>query len=253
MQLPSPLISGRLVRRYKRFLADILLDSGETVTAHCANPGSMLGLAAPGSQVWLSRSSDPRRKLAYSWVLLDLADEQFTARVGINTSAPNALAAEAISLGQIPELGGYASIRREVRYGTNSRIDLLLSDPARPDCYVEIKNAHLSRVPGLAEFPDSVTARGKKHLVELAKIARSGMRAVMLFIVQRDDCQALCIADDIDPAYAEAFRMAQTDGVECLVYDCRLDLTEIVINQRLPFVERPIISAKPEMTIDAFA
>jgi len=253
MLLPSPLVRGRLVRRYKRFLADVLLDNGETVIAHCANPGSMMGLAVPGSVVWLAHSADPKRKLAYSWILLDLADESFTARVGINTSAPNALVAEGIGLGQIPELAGYEQLRREVRYGANSRIDLLLSGPGRPDCYVEIKNVHLSRVSGLAEFPDSVTARGAKHLRELALMASSGARAVMLYIVQRDDARAMGLAGDIDPVYASAFAEARKAGVECLVYDCRLDLTEIVINQRLPFLERPLISATSETMRHAFS
>jgi sugar fermentation stimulation protein A len=253
MKLPSPLIRGRLIRRYKRFLADVLLDTGDTVTAHCANPGSMMGLIAEGSAVWLSRSTNPNRKLAYSWELLDLDDGKFRARVGINTSLPNGLAAEAITAGCITELAGYAGLRREVRYGTNSRVDLLLSDPARGDCYVEIKNAHLARQPGLAEFPDSVTARGAKHLRDLTEVAARGARAVLLFIVQRDDCQALSVADDIDPGYAAAFREAMAAGVECLVYDCRLSLTEIVINQRLPFVDRPLISARSELTHGAFA
>ncbi|WP_137391408.1 DNA/RNA nuclease SfsA [Rhodoligotrophos defluvii] len=245
MKLPTPLYRGRLIRRYKRFLADVVLDTGEVVTAHCANPGSMMGLIAPDTVVWLTRSGDPRRKLAYSWQLLELASP-FTGRVGINTANPNQIAAEAIAAGLIPELAGYDRIRREVRYGRNSRIDLLLTSGQRKPCYVEVKNVHLSRMPGLAEFPDCVTSRGAKHLVELADRVAAGDRAVMLFVVQRNDCQAFALAADLDPAYARGFSEARSAGVECLVYDCRVALDEIVINRRLPFEERTIISARAE-------
>ena len=190
MLFPDPLVPGRLVRRYKRFLADIELDDGAVVTAHCANPGSMLGLHEPGSRVWLSPARNPARKLKFTWELVQ-ADGTL---VGINTAHPNALAAEAIAAGTVAELGGYADPRREVKYGRNSRIDLLLSSDHRPDCYMEIKNVHLLRREGLAEFPDSVTARGAKHLEELSAMVAAGHRAVMFYLVQRDDCERFAIA-----------------------------------------------------------
>ncbi len=237
MKFPSPLMRGRLIRRYKRFLADVELDGGETVTAHCANPGSMMGLNEPGATVWLTRSDDPARKLAYSWQLLDLEIDGKPVRIGINTAHPNGIVAEAIEAGAIPELDGYGSLRREVRYGRNSRIDILLEGDGRAPCYVEVKNVHLLRRPGLAEFPDSVTKRGAKHLAELADMAGDGARAVMMFLVQRDDADRFGLARDIDPAYAEAFEAARGAGVEALVYCCRLTCDEIVLDRSLPLVE----------------
>ena len=202
MKFASPLQPGRLVKRYKRFLADIELDDGGLITAHCPNPGSMMGLKAPGSRCWVSESADPKRKLKHTLEVLE-ADGTLVA---MNTMSPNKIAEAAIRAGEIDALSGYDAIRREVKYGENSRIDLLLSDPDRPDCYVEVKNCHLMRTPGLAEFPDSVTARGAKHLYELSQRVRAGDRAVQLFIVQRGDCSTLSPAADLDPAYAEALR-----------------------------------------------
>lgn len=223
MRFATPPIPATLVRRYKRFLADVVLPDGSTVTAHCPNPGSMMGLDAPGSRCWLSLSDKPGRKLPYT---LEIVEADRTL-VGINTGWPNRLAEEAIRGGVIPSLAGYASLRREVRYGVNSRVDLLLEDPARPPAYVEIKNVHLLRTPGLAEFPDCVTSRGAKHLVELAETVRAGNRAVMLFVVQRDDCTAFAPAADIDPAYAKGLDAARAAGVEVEVWSCRIGLDGI--------------------------
>ncbi|XSG82778.1 MAG: DNA/RNA nuclease SfsA [Methyloligella sp. ZOD6] len=217
---PSPLIPGTLIRRYKRFLADIKLQTGETVTAHCCNPGAMLGLKAEGSRVWVSASNSPKRKLRYSWELIEVDLGDGAALVGINTALPNTLAGAALAQGAIPELSGYDEIAREVRYGTNSRVDFLLRDTTGATCHVEVKNVHLMREPGLAEFPDSVTARGTKHLHELARIAQSGGRAVMLYLIQRSDAQAFAVAADIDPAYAAGLEAAQAAGVEVLAYAC---------------------------------
>lgn len=222
MKFSAPLVSGRLVKRYKRFLADVVLDDGgEEITAHCANPGSMLGLKEPGSRVWLSRSDNPKRKLKYSWEVIE-ADG---ALVGINTAHPNKLVEEALTEGRIRELAGYETLRREVKYGKNSRIDILLQQADDSKTYVEVKNVHLMREAGLAEFPDSVTARGAKHLGELAEMVREGHRAAMVFLVQRPDCAKLSLASDIDPTYAEAFEAARQAGVETYAIGCdvRLD------------------------------
>jgi sugar fermentation stimulation protein A len=229
MRFAEPLVEGRLLKRYKRFLADVALGA-EVVTAHCANPGAMTGLALPGMRVLLSRAHNPARRLAWTWELAE-ADG---ALVGINASHPNQLAAEAIAAGTIPELAGYPTLRREVPYGTASRVDLVLSAPGRPDAYVEVKNVHLSRARGLAEFPDSVTARGTRHLGELARVAAAGGRAVMLYVVQRDDCDRFALAADVDPAYAAAFARAAAAGVEMLAYACRISPAEIAIARPLP-------------------
>ena len=233
MRFPDPLLPGTLVGRYKRFLADIVLDTGEAVTAHCANSGSMLSVDAPGAEVRLSPARNPERKLRYTWEMIRIDG----GLVGINTGHPNGLAAEAVKAGTIPELAGYASLRREVRYGRNSRIDLLLEGNGRPPCYVEVKNVTLRRGGGAdapAEFPDAVTARGAKHLEELAAMVGAGHRAVMLFLVQREDCPRFAIAADIDPAYAEGLARARAAGVEALCYGCRLAPEEIVLDKPIP-------------------
>lgn len=229
MRFPNPLVRGSLIRRYKRFLADVLLDTGEEVTAHVANSGAMLGTSAPGMEVWLSPAASPTRKLAWSWELCRVDG----ALIGVNTAWPNLIAAEAIAAGQIPELAGYTTIRREVKYGKNSRIDLLLEAPGRPTCYVEVKNVHLKRGEW-AEFPDAVTARGTKHLLELRDMVAEGARAVMLYLVQREDCIGFRPAADIDPVYAEGLRAAMGDGVEAICYTCRMTLEDITIKGPLP-------------------
>jgi sugar fermentation stimulation protein A len=222
MRFPAPLVPATLVKRYKRFLADVVLPSGETVTVHCANPGSMIGLSTAGARVWLSRSDNPKRKLAHSWELIEVDFGTGAELVGINTAHPNALAAEAIAAGAIAELAGYASLRREVRYGRSSRVDVLLEGPARPPCYVEIKNVHLMRRPELAEFPDAVTKRGAKHLVELGDMVAAGARAVMLYLIQIVSARRFALARDIDPAYGKAFDAARRAGVEALAYRCAI-------------------------------
>jgi len=235
MRFRTPLHRGRLVQRYKRFLADVVLDSGETVTATCPNTGSMLGLTAPGSVVWLSESDSPTRKYRYTWELVEADLGQGPAVVGINTNHPNTLAAEAIMADRIKELKGFPTIRREVKYGAeSSRIDLLLECPSKGACYVEIKNVHLSRTPGLAEFPDSVTERGVKHLRELAGMVRAGHRAVMLYVVQRGDAKRLAFARDIDEGYGEALDAARAAGVEALAYRCALNPDGIEVEKAIP-------------------
>lgn len=229
MRFPAPLIRATLVRRYKRFLADVTLESGEPVTAHVANSGAMLGTAEPGMEVWLSPAAGPGRKLAYSWELVR-ADGVL---VGVNTAHPNRIAEEAVRAGAIPALAGYDRIRREVKYGRNSRIDLLLETDGRPPCYVEVKNVHLKRGQW-AEFPDAVTARGAKHLVELRDMVAQGARAMMLYLVQRQDCVAFRPAADIDPAYAVGLVAAMRDGVEAICYTCEMSLDGIALKEQLP-------------------
>lgn len=231
MIFPTPLIPAKLIRRYKRFLADCQLADGSEITAHCANPGSMMGLAVPGMTVWLEPNDDPKKKLKYGWRLIEHANGHFT---GVDTSVPNRALKDALMAGQIPELAEYKTVRPEVKYGENSRIDFLLSQEGLPDCYVEVKSVTLSRKPGLAEFPDSVTARGTKHLGELAKMVTAGHRAVMLYLVQRTDCDRFTLASDIDPTYAAAFEAAQKFGVERLIYSTSISPQEITIGATLP-------------------
>ena len=237
MRFSAPLFPATLIKRYKRFLADVVLPSGETVTVHCANPGSMIGLAAAGARVWLSKSDNPKRKLAHSWELIEVDFGGGAELVGINTAHPNALAAEAIAAGAIAELAGYVSLRREVKYGKSSRVDFLLEGVGRPPCYVEIKNVHLMRRPGLAEFPDAVTRRGAKHLGELADMAAAGARAVMLFLIQIGSARRFALARDIDPAYGKAFDAARAAGVEMLAYRCRITCDGIEVVEPVAIAE----------------
>jgi sugar fermentation stimulation protein A len=236
MRFPSPLLRGRLLQRYKRFLADVTLDSGETVTATCPNTGSMLGLVAPGSTVWLSESDSPTRKYRHTWEMVEADLGKGPQLVGINTGHPNKIVSEAIGAGHIEELAGYAGLRREVKYGLASRIDILLEDAKRGLAYVEIKNVHLSRKSGLAEFPDSVTERGVKHLRELSEMVRQGHRGVMLFLIQRADAQHFDLAADIDRTYAAAFAQARAAGVEALAYRCLLTPEEIQLDRTVPIL-----------------
>jgi len=247
MLFPDPLIPGTLVRRYKRFLADVVLESGDTIAAHCANSGSMLSVDTPGSEVWLSPARNPDRKLRYTWELVRIGG----ALVGINTQHPNALVAEAVREGVIAELRGYDTIRREVKYGRNSRIDLLLESPDRPPCYVEVKNVTMKRgstADDPVEFPDAVTGRGTKHLVELADMAADGARAVMLYLAQRADSSHFSIASDIDPTYRTTLDDAIDRGVEILSYACRMSTTEIAVDApiRHGFGPQPAVGTRAE-------
>jgi sugar fermentation stimulation protein A len=236
MRFISTLIPATLARRYKRFLADVVLETGDVMTVHVANPGAMTGLDRPFSRVWLSDSGNPLRKLRYTWELIEADLGSGPELVGVNTGHPHPLVAEALETGLIPELRDYPSIRREVRYGVNSRIDFLLTDPKRPPCYLEIKNVHLMRKRRLAEFPDCVTDRGAKHLRELANMRSMGGRAVMLFVIQIASAERFATARDIDPAYAEAFRQARERGVEILAWRCAVDLDGITITSPVPIV-----------------
>jgi sugar fermentation stimulation protein A len=227
MILPEPLFHGTLIRRYKRFLADVELDDGSLVTAHTPNTGSMMGCARPGSRVILSLSGNPGRKYPHSWELVH-ADGVW---IGINTMLPNRLAREAIEDGTITELAGYGVIRAEVPYGEGSRIDLLLSGtPGK--CYVEVKNVTLVE-GGCALFPDAVTARGQKHLRELMEVVRQGHRGVNLFVVQRADGESVSPADAIDPGYGAQLREAHRAGVELLAYRAVVTQSEVRLLHKL--------------------
>lgn len=232
MDFPQPLVRGRLVQRYKRFFADVVLDDGTPLTAHCPNPGAMLGLNTPGLTCWLSKSDDPKRKLAHTLELVE-ADGGL---VGVNTLHPNRLVAEALAADAIPEVAGYASHRREARYGENSRVDFLLEHPDRPRCWLEIKNVHLMREPGLAEFPDCVAARSTKHLRELAHVVTRGERAVVLFVVQRTDCDRFRPAADCDPKFAVALAEVADAGVEVMVYGCEIDQSRVRLTRPIPWL-----------------
>ena len=212
MEFPQPLARGRLVNRYKRFFADVVLDDEGPVTAHIANPGKMLGLLEPGAVCWLSRSTARGRKLAWSVELIETEG----AAVCVNTGLANRVAEEAILAGRIEALAGYANLRREVRYGAASRIDLLLEHPDRPACWVEVKSVTLSREPGLAEWPDCVSARTSRQLEAMSALVEGGARAVLLFLVQRADCDRFGVADDLDPGFAAALAGAEQVGVEVL-------------------------------------
>lgn len=234
MKFPVELIPATLLRRYKRFLADVELADGSMITVHVANPGAMTGLQAPHARVWLSKSPSKTRKLPHSWELIETDFGAGPELVGVNTMHPNAIVAEALAAQAIPELAGYDVIRREVKYGEASRVDFLLEHPTRPPCYVEVKNVHMMRRAGLAEFPDSVTARGARHLDELAAVVAAGARAVMLFVIQIGSSTAFALARDIDPAYGRAFDKAHAAGVEAIAYTCRIDRKGIILAGSVP-------------------
>lgn len=232
MRFPTPLIPARLIRRYNRFLADAILEeTGEEITAHCPNPGSMMGLKEPGLRIWLEPNNDPKKKLRYGWRLVEFGNGHWS---GIDTAVPNRVVKESLEAQIVPDLSAYETVRPEVKYGSNSRIDFLLSQPGLPEAYVEVKNVHLLRTGALAEFPDSVTARGAKHLRDLSDVAASGRRAVMFYLVQRTDCTSFSLAEDIDPAYAAAFRSARAAGVEAICYGTQVSPEGVSLAGALP-------------------
>jgi sugar fermentation stimulation protein A len=227
------LTAGVLVKRYKRFLADVRLADGAVITAHCPNSGSMLGCAEPGRTVYVSRQNAPGRKLHYTWELIAMP----SSLVGINTGVPNRLIKQAADKGLIAELRGYERVEAEVRVGNTARLDLMLSRAAER-CYVEVKNCTLV-VAGAAMFPDAVTARGLKHLVELQRLAAEGCRCVMFYLIQRMDARTFGPAERIDPAYGQELRRAMANGVEVLVYDTVIDLAGICLGRKIPLHVEP--------------
>jgi sugar fermentation stimulation protein A len=230
MKFPQPLLKGTLIKRYKRFLADIKLDNGKYIIAHCPNSGSMMGCKTPGSLVYVSKNSNKKRKLKYTWELISINNNW----VGINTNHPNKLVKEAIENSKIPELTGYDNIRTEVKFGCSSRLDLLLEGP-QGLCYVEIKNVTLVE-NRTALFPDAVTERGQKHLRELMNVVAQKHRSVIFFVVQREDTDSFSCADNIDPTYGKLFREAIQKGVQPLVYQTHTSPQEIYFKKPLSIV-----------------
>lgn len=231
MRFQTPLIRATLIRRYKRFLADVLMPDGSIVVAHCGNPGAMTGLKDEGLIVWLEPNDDPKRKLRYSWKLVELPGGPWAC---VDTNLANPVVAEALAAHHIPEFAAYRNIRREVKYGKNSRIDFLLTGDGLPDCYLEVKAVTFHRTQGLAEFPDSVTERGTKHLGELIDMVALGHRAAMLYVVHRTDCSRFKIAGDVDANYARLFDRARDAGVQMLCYDTRISPEGVSLAAPLP-------------------
>lgn len=231
MKFPTALLEGRLIKRYKRFLSDIELSTGEVIVAHCPNTGSMKRCQQDNARVWVSESNNPKRKLAYTWELVEV-DEQHLAC--INTGYPNKLVGEAIANGVVSELVGYSEQKAEVKYGEKSRIDWLLTGTDGRKCYVEVKNVTLLEEDGLGYFPDAVTERGRKHLYELANMVEEGHRAVMFFCVSHTGIDSVTPATHIDPKYAQAFVEVIERGVEVLAYQVSIDPQGMLVTHSVP-------------------
>ncbi|GLP95627.1 DNA/RNA nuclease SfsA [Paraferrimonas sedimenticola] len=236
MQVAPSLIKGTLIKRYKRFLADVQLDNGDTITAHCPNTGSMKNCLFEGHPVWLSVSDNPKRKYAHTW---EWAQDDCGHRFSVNTARANALVVEAIEAGVIKELSGYSRIQTEVKYGQeNSRIDIKLSSDNRGDCFVEVKSVTLHLGDGLGAFPDAVSTRGQKHLRELMHMVENGQRAVLVFAVVHTGIEQVCAAFHIDPAYSELLNQALKCGVEVLAYCAEFKHNSIYLTKALPIVSQ---------------
>lgn len=238
MIFPEPLVKARLVRRYKRFLADAELADGSLVTAHVANPGAMLGLIDPGNRILLSRATSPTRKLAFSWELVEAPLPGGSQWVGVDTLRPNRLVAEAFREGRLPPLSGYETLRPEVRYGTASRVDFLATGEGVAPCHVEVKNCHMMREAGLAEFPDCVAARSARHMEDLAAVVAQGGRALLVVVVQMR-AERFDVARDIDPAFDRAFSAARAAGVEAHAYACEVGPDGVAIDREIPIATPP--------------
>lgn len=224
-----PLIMGKLKKRYKRFLADVILENGDLVTAHCANSGRMTECSEPGRRVWISREDAPGRKLKYTWQLIEMPG----SLVGVNTQLPNLLVRRAVLDGLVPELSGFSEAESEVRAGGKSRLDLRFSGPERAPMLVEVKNCTLV-AGGRALFPDAVTTRGARHLQELAELAGGGAGCAVFFLIQRMDAETFSPADEIDPDFGKALRRAAAAGVGVIAYDCRVSTSSLLLNRPLP-------------------
>ena len=233
MRFQTPLIHGILLRRYKRFLADVRLPDGREVVAHCPNPGAMTGLCDVGATVWLEPNNDPKKKLKYGWRLIEVDGGVLT---GIDTAVPNRVVGEALRAAKVAQLAAYGTVKSEVKYGENSRIDFLLTQAGLPDAYVEVKSVTLRRAADLAEFPDCVTTRGAKHLRELGDMVLQGHRAVMLYLLQRGDCNRFAVAADLDPAYGVAYQAARAIGVEMICYGTDISPEGVWLADPVPLV-----------------
>ncbi|SMC95827.1 sugar fermentation stimulation protein A [Desulfocicer vacuolatum DSM 3385] len=230
-----PLIEGVLVKRYKRFLADVILTDGTMVTAHCPNSGSMRGCCEPGRRVYLSKSDNPKRKLKYTWELMEMP----TTLIGINTLIPNKLVTASIAQGLVPELSGYSQFKPEIKTGEHTRLDILLTGEHGEKCYVEVKNCTLVE-EGVARFPDAVTTRGQKHLFELERLVAQGHRGVIFFLVQRMDANSFTPAADIDPVYADALVRVVENGVEVIARSAVMTREMISMGGALPVTLAPL-------------
>jgi len=233
MRFQTPLIHGILLRRYKRFLADVRLPDGREVVAHCPNPGAMTGLCDVGATVWLEPNNDPKKKLKYGWRLVEVDGGVL---IGIDTAVPNRVVGEALRAAKVAQLAAYGTVKSEVKYGENSRIDFLLTQAGLPDAYVEVKSVTLRRAADLAEFPDCVTTRGAKHLRELGDMVLQGHRAVMLYLLQRGDCNRFAVAADLDPAYGVAYQAARAIGVEMICYGTDISPEGVWLADPVPLV-----------------
>ncbi len=228
MNFYKPLIHGQLIKRYKRFLADVKLDNGEIVTAHCTNTGSMKSCLEDNAEVYLSPVDDPNRKTKFTWEMIKINSDW----VGINTVNPNKLAFEAVKNGEIEKLKGYTEVKREVKFD-DSRFDIMAKNETET-CFVEVKNVTLKE-ENYALFPDAVTSRGKKHLETLIKVKEQGMRAVMLYIIQRMDVDTFAPAKEIDPAYSKTLKIAYEKGVEIIPMQAKVSPERIELVKELPF------------------
>ena len=234
MKYDKTLVSATLVKRYKRFLADVILQNGEEITVHCANTGAMTGCAEPESKVWLYNSENPKRKYIYSWELVELVNP--SGFICINTARPNQIVEQGLLAKTVPELAEYNAVRREVKYGEGSRVDFLLSQEGLCDVYLEVKSVTLHLKGDLGAFPDAVTTRGQKHLKELMAIKRSGARAVLLFCVMHSRIQKVTVAEHIDPKYAALLKEAIDEGVEVYCYSVEMSQQELLMKRELPLV-----------------
>ena len=233
MKFTSTLIKGKLIKRYKRFFVDIKVNNS-ILTAHCPNTGSMMGLLTEGNIVYLSKTDNEKRKLKYTLEIIKIQN----ACVGVNTHRANRIVEEGINEKIISTLGKKYDFRREVKYGKNSRIDFLITNKKGEEIYLEVKNVTLSKRKGIAEFPDAITERGSKHLHELIDVVKKKRRAIMLFLVQRDDCQKFRIAEEIDPVYKKNIINAEKAGVEILCYSCSFDRNNIELDKKIKFIDK---------------
>lgn len=227
-------ITGQLIKRYKRFFADVKLDTGEIVTAHCPNTGSMMGLLDKGNIVFLSKTDNAKRKLKYTLEIIKVLD----ANIGVNTHKANRIVENAIVEKKISSLGKDYDFKREVKYGANSRIDFLITNNKKEKIYLEVKNVTLSKTKKTAEFPDAITERGSKHLLELIQVVKKNNRAIMLFLIQRDDCIKFRIAEEIDPMYKKNILKAIQAGVEILCYSCSFSKNNIQLDKKIKFIHK---------------